>query len=370
MGIRDYLSGIGDKFRSYFYREKNTSEENSLRREKSESDPVGYLERENLFDKFIKYTGTALKYLGFATVAATGIGAVAIATQYIRGKWPFYDVRENEFAITRNAITEKPSRPLRQVVNTLVTPFVKIVRDENKRPVTVSGAVQTASVKDFDIVTRDGKGLINLQYNYQIISPEGAGRFYWDYDESIQSIDNIIETALLAELRNVGAREVPTGFTTIEKEGSVQTKNFLEHAEVRANNSLKEQKTGIEITKFAITEPRFDKALEKAWAAPETERQNVIAEGYRAEQTLIQADAEAKVTQRQAQATLDATLKYLEAGRIYANEGSDRKPGDIALFLADLDNNQEVAARKGRIIKVCPGVPMPSFNFVQYKQNP
>ena len=239
---------------------------------------------------------------------------------------------------------------------------------ENGLEATVSGAVQTASVNDFDIITEDGNGLINVQYNYQVISPEGAARYYWDYDENIHAIDNIIETALLAEVRDVKARDIPSGYTERNVNGRKTRVNFLEEAEKRANDSLKYQKTGIEITKFAITEPRFNPKLQESWAAPEIEKNNIEAEKHKATQKIIQANAEALVTERQAEATLNVAQKYNDAADRYAESGSDRKKGDIAFFLADLDNNQEVAEKKGRIIKVGPGVPVPSLNLVQYRQ--
>lgn len=343
-GVRSYIGRI----KNYFTRRKNPS--NTLSRD-SETDPVGYLERENLFDKFLKYTGKILTYVGFTAVALTGIGAAAIATQYIRGKWPFEDVPRNEYVITRNKINEKPSRPLRQGVNVFIRPFVEKVK-ENGLKATVSGAVQTASVKGFDIITQDGHGLINLQYNYQIVSPEGAARFYWDYDKDIRSIDNIIETAILDEVRDVKARDIPSGYTEREIYGKKTKVNFLEEAEKKANSTLKYQKTGIEITKFAITEARFDPVLEKAWVVPETAKQQKDAEKINQEREIIRQQGIAQQEAIMAQSTANTLGTYL----IRAMQSLEvlklpvERALDYAMQMLTLDTQQKMVQQNRRAI--------------------
>src|SRR3989344_800233 len=122
MGIRDYLSGIGDKFRSYF--SKGSADPTGPEDERGRNAQVGYKERENWFDKFLSYSGAVLKYMGLTTVALTGVGAIALGVQYLRGSFPYKDVRENAFAITQNRLNEKPAKPLKQGVNFFFSPFV------------------------------------------------------------------------------------------------------------------------------------------------------------------------------------------------------------------------------------------------------
>jgi len=154
MGIKEFWNGT----RSYFSRKKTESQTND---ERGRNAQVGYQQRRTWFDKTLDGIGKTLKYIGFTSVAITGIGAIALGVQYIRGTWPYRDVRENAFIITQNALTEKPARPLKQGVNTFIPPFVRIVKQDG-RPQTVNCMI------DFGDVETSFRPLVNidLQYRY------------------------------------------------------------------------------------------------------------------------------------------------------------------------------------------------------------
>lgn len=293
MGIREYFGRV----RNYFSRKETVREQD----ERGRNAQVGYEQRKNLFDRFLDGLGKVAKYVGFTTVALTGIGAVALGVQYLRGGFPFREERENAYVIVQNTINEKPARPLKQGVNIYVPPFVRIV-EENGLPVKIPGIVQSAETPDF--MYRSAEGLqvkLKTQYNYQVNSPEGAAKVHWDYGgikSAKETLDTIVENALMNELSKVKAKDIASEERIAQTGEKIsfgkrykiakggEKINFLIGAENKANEILDSERIGIVVTNFAISNPKYTAAVEAAWEAP----------------TIASGKAEALITESQAEA--------------------------------------------------------------------
>lgn len=379
MTLRDYVSKAGEKFRSYFSRRDSVEEPNEVvnQDERGRNAQVGYLQKRTWFDKFLDGTGKLFKYLGFIGATATVVGGIALGTQYVRGGWPFKEVKDNEYVITQNTITEKPARPLQQGVNSFISPFVRTVKDAGGLEVKITGKIQSQDTPRFAFISRDGAvGKISTQYNYQVSSPEGAAKVHWDYGglaNAHESLDNIIERELTEELAKVDARGV-TGKTRIATEGERiysdkgykiakggEEIDYLVQAEHKANESLRKERSGIVVTNFAISEPEYDQDLKDAWKRPQIERSNLEAEQFKAQQKVIRANAEAREAEIQAGATAKAiTEKYFPIGQAIAQAaGQPELAGQYTMQLVMADNNQQMvntaSSNGGRII-FAPGL--------------
>ena len=363
MGIKEFWNGT----RSYFSRKKTESQTND---ERGRNAQVGYQQRRTWFDKTLDGIGKTLKYIVFTSVAITGIGAIALGVQYIRGTWPYRDVRENAFIITQNALTEKPARPLKQGVNTFIPPFVRIVKQDG-RPQTVTGIIQSAETPDF--VYRSLERLkVNLktQYNFQVNSPEGAAKVYWDYggiEKAKETLDTIVENALMNELSKVRGEDIASKYLKNIKGEYVTGEdgekiNFLLEAEKKANEILKEERIGIVVTNFSFSNPGYTQTVEAAWEASTRAEAVVIDEQVNAAARIVRANSEAQEAEILAGATANTMLsKYLPIGYQAVDklnipqDEKERMALEIALTLHDRDNKQQISSSGGRTINVISG---------------
>ncbi len=362
MALRDYFSNV----RRYFSRREA---ELPILDERGRNAQVGYKQRENIFDKFLAFSGKTLKYAGFWAVALTGIGAIAIGVQYLRGSWPFRDVRENAYIITQNTINEKPARPLRQGVNAYIPPFVRIVEEGNV-PVKIPGTIQSVETPDFEYRSAEAyKVKLKTQYNFQVTSPEGAAQVYWDYggmDRTKQTLDTIVENALLNELSKVPAKDIANEERTaqpgerISYQGRYITAqgeekiNYLIEAENKANEVLRKERIGVVVTNFAISNPKYTQTIETNWEAPARAQAFIEEERGKAEAIIIRADAQAKEAEIIQDATTRTLDGYLETGKKYAQEeGNAARAAYYASMFWRGDNAQQMASTgKGRVINV------------------
>ena len=337
-----------ERMRNYFSRRETEPVTND---ERGRNAQIGYEQRETWFDKLLAGTGKVLKYLGFGAAVLTGVGAIALGVQYIRGSWPYRDVRENAFVITQNAITEKPARPLKQGVNAYIPPFVRII-EENGDPVKISGEIQSAETPEFMYRSKEGAQVkLNTQYNYQVTTQEGAAKVFWDYGgltRAHESLDTIIENALMNELSKVPAKDVASEHRTGKNGKKI---NYLIEAENKANEILRKERTGIVVTNFAISNPKFTSSVEAAWEAPFRAEAVVIDERGKANARIVKANSEAQEAEILSGATLANTGRYVEAGKIIAEQtGQPQRAGDYAMALQERDNTQQIANSGGRII--------------------
>lgn len=364
MGIRDMYNGV----RNYFSRDR--TEQPVINDERGRNAQVGYLQRRTWFDKTLDFFGTVGKYLGFGAIALTGVGAVALGVQYIRGQWPYRDVRDNEYVITQNTITEKPARPLKHGVNAFVRPFVRVV-EENGKPVTVTGKIQSEETPDFEYRSRDDLVVkLKTQYNFQVTTPEGAAQVYWDYGgmrKAKETLDNIVENALMNELALVDSKNIAKE-VRYAKEGEMIRKdgqyrpakenepvNYLVQAEHNANEILKKERIGISVTNFSISNPRYSDRIEKAWEDPIVAQNEALAR-----------DTRAQSLRKEAQTLADSTMeimtgRYLPAAQALAiASGNQERTGDYAINMWNGDNGQQIAMNsKGRTVYIQGGLGTP-----------
>jgi regulator of protease activity HflC (stomatin/prohibitin superfamily) len=367
MSLRDFYRSAGNYFSRREY------ERVPINDDRGRNAQVGYKQRETWFDRFLARTGKFLKYFGFGAAVATGIGAIALGVQYLRGSWPYRDNRENAWVITQNAINEKPAEPLRPGVNVFVPPFVRIVRKENGEPEKIDGTIQSAETPEFEYRSAEGyKVKLRTQYNYQVTTGQGANKVFWDYgglERAHESLDTIIENVLMNELSKVPAKDVAAE-ERIAKEGERissggryvtaiggEKVNYLIEAENRANEILAKERTGVAVTNFAISNPKFTGTIESAWEAPARAEATVIEEQGKAQARIVKARSEAEEANILSEATLRNTERYIDAGRRIAEQtGQSQKAGDYAMALQERDNTQQIANSGGRIFYAPNGI--------------
>ncbi len=359
MGIRETLRNI----RNYFSRDKTPLKFNDDRGRNAQ---MGYLQRRTLFDKTLDFIGKTALYIGLTLTAATGIGAVALGVQYIRGAPPFRDVRDTSFEITQNTVTEKPTRPNKPGVNLFVPPFERVV-EEDGRPVKISGLIQSVETPEFMYRSRDNLQVkLKTQYNFQVNSPEGAAQVYWDYgglDKAKETLDTIVENALMYELSKVPARDIASEERIAEKDEQIfvdgkyisaqggEKINYLIDAENRANEILRKERIGVVVTNFSISNPKYTPTVELAWEAPARAEALVVEERGRAQARIIKAESEAREAAILRDATLDTIGGYFDKMLELANKtGQPQEAGKWAMALHDRDNIQQIANSGARII--------------------
>jgi len=372
MTIGESLKNFGNKLRSYSHQRENT-----LENDRERNSQTGYLQRENWFDRTLRHLGRSLAYAGIVATSLTGIGGIALATQYIRGGFPFKDERDNAFVITQNAITEKPARPLKQGVNLYVPPFVRTV-DINSEPVKITGKIQSAETQEFMYRSKEGAQVrLKTQYNYQVTTPDGAARVFWDYGglaKAHETLDTIVENALMNVLAKVDAKDVAKEKRTLQPNERVKTGkdymtarggeeiDYLLEAENEANAILEREKIGIKLTNFAISNPKYTAGVESAWEAPIRAQAIIIDEEGKARARIVRANSEAKEAEILAGATQTTMKKrYLPiaeeavAGLNLPPEEKSRMKLQIALALQGRDNSQQIASSGQRTINVVGG---------------
>lgn len=356
--------------RNYFSRSKTP--EVKLNDDRGRNAQTGYLQRRSWFDKTLDFVGKALLYTGLTVTAATGIGAIALGIQYVRGGSPYREVRNNEYEITQNRITEKPTRPTEQGVNIFIPLIERLVttgEGDNKKTVTITREIQSTETPEFSYRSSEGLQVkLNTQYNFQVATPEGAAQVYWDYgglEKAKETLDTIVENALLNELSKVPASLIASEHRYAQAGEEITVKgepktakggeeiNYLIEAEKLANIMLKKERIGIVVTNFSISNPKFTPSVEAAWEASTQADARVKLEEGEARARIVRAESEAKEAEIQRDVTMRTFGGYVD---VIKNSTQLTDASQIAYLASELhrrDNAQQIASTsKGRYIHI------------------
>ena len=183
-------------------------------------------------------------------------------------------------------------------------------------------------------------------------------------EKAKQTLDTLVENALLNELSKVRAKDIASEVRIAEAgerivhEGRYVTTqggekvNYLIEAENRANEILRKERIGIVVTNFAISNPKYTSTIETAWEAPARAQAFIEEERGKAEATIIKANAEAQEAVIRQGATARTLDGYLTIGKSYFPDDLIRA-AQTGLSLWRGDNAQQMASSgKGRVINV------------------
>ncbi len=267
------------------------------------------------------------------------IASAVVGVNYLLGIWPFTRINKKEYHILQ-WITGNQDR-------TLQGPGTRWFFWPIERKVKRNGDIVTVTAQheqiDMDLKFRsaDGlEGMLKIQYLYSIPSKEDAEKYFWDLNNDVERIKEILHGELLEEIGNIPGMAVSKG--GIPNEQGIIREYYTDKVINKLNKIRYERedeprelyaKYGVQTESIKILNVDFDE-----------QSQAVL-------RILTRAREIATAKKVDSLGTLGSIESYTEAARQIQAQGSSLQTGDIMRILMDYDNNIKVAESGGTINK-------------------